>query len=149
MHPKNLRVTHVLYLLMLFLLSSTAMANQIEPAAPGSVEYDLTSQNITWVTTSDPITDGTYVLDLLTDRLGQPTGRGAIGIVTSTSWDPDYNEMAATVDFGNNYSAGIVFPELSAVELVSAPDAPSTLLLLLPVLVFLPWLRHRVVPVKD
>jgi len=130
-----LRVTHALYFLMLLLaLGSTAQAqfNPVEPALPGSVEYSLTASNYTWVLTSDPITIGTYVDDLLSDsRLGQPVGRGAIGIVTDTAFDADYNEMAATVDFGNDYSAGIVFPELSAIELVPAPE-PSSLLILLP-----------------
>ena len=82
--------------------------------------------------TSDPITIGTYVVDLLTDRLDQPVGRGSIGIVTATGFDPEpYNEMAAIVDFGRDYSAGIVFPELSAVEIVPIPE-PSPLLVLLP-----------------
>ena len=62
-------------------------------------------------------------LDLLTgDRSGQPDGQGAIGIVTDTAFDPDYNEMAATVDFGRDYSAGIVFSELSAIEIVPEPS---------------------------
>jgi hypothetical protein len=130
-----LRVTHVLYILMLLLaLDSTAQAqfNPVEPALPGSIEYSLTANNYTWVQTSDPITIGTYVEDLLSDsRLGQPVGRGAIGMVTDTGFDADYNEMAATVDFGRDYSAGIVFPELSAIELVPAPE-PTPLLILLP-----------------
>lgn len=126
------------------------MANQIEPAAPGSVEYDLTLNNMTWVETSDPITTGTYVYDLLTDnRLNQPAGRGAIGIVEYTAWDADYNEMAAMVDFGNNYSAGIVFPELSPLELKNVPDKTSTLLMLLPVIGLMLWLPRRAVPVKN
>lgn len=130
-----LRVNHMLYILMFLLaLGSTARAqfNPVEPALPGSVEYSLTASNYTWFQTSDPITNGTYVLDLLSDsRLGQPVGRGAIGIVEYTAWDADYNTMAAMVDFGNDYSAGIVFPELSAIELVPAPE-PSPLLILLP-----------------
>ena len=116
------------FLMFLLTLSSTALA-QIEPAAPGSIEYSLTTNNLTWFQTSDTITNGVYVEDLLTDRLNQPDGRGAIGIVTETGFDPDYNEMAAVVDFGNNYSAGIVFSELSAVQIVPIPE-PSTLLLL-------------------
>jgi hypothetical protein len=125
------RVTHILCILMLLLaLGGTAQA-QVEPALPGSVEFSLTANNYTWFQTSDPITVGIYVEDLLTDRLGQPVGRGAIGIVTDTAFDADYNEMAATVDFGRDYSAGIVFPELSAIEIVPAPE-PSSLLILLP-----------------
>ena len=102
---------------------------QIEPPAPGSIEYSINTNGFTWFQTSDPITVGTYVQDLLTDRLGQPDGRGAIGIVTATGFDADYGVMAATVDFGRDYSAGIVFPELSAIQVV--PE-PSTLLILLP-----------------
>ena len=110
----------------LLALSSAALA-QVEPALPGSVEYNLTTNNYTWVKTSDPIDVKTYVEDLLSDsRLNQPEGRGAIGIVTATGWDPDYNEMAAMVDFGRDYSAGIVFSELSAIELVAIPE-PSSL----------------------
>lgn len=121
----------MLYIVMFLLaLCSTALA-QIEPAAPGSVEFTLTAENYTWVETSDPITIGGYVEDLLTDRLGQPAGRGALGIVTATAFDPDYGVEAATVDFGNDYSAGIVFPELSAVELVAVPE-PSPALILVP-----------------
>ena len=119
----------MLYLLIgLLALSSTALA-QIEPAAPGSIEYSLTTNNFTWFQTSDTITNGVYVEDLLTDRLNQPAGRGIIGIVTGTGFDPDYNEQAATVDFGRGYSAGIVFSELSAVQIVPIPE-PSTLLVL-------------------
>ena len=124
-----MRKNPLLYVLMILLaLSSTALA-QIEPAFPGSIEYSLIANNNTWVLTSDPITIGTYVQDLLTYRLDQPVGRGAIGIVTDTSFDPDYNEMAATVDFGRDYSVGIVFPELSAIQII--PE-PSTLMILLP-----------------
>ena len=124
-----LRVTHMLYVLIgLLALSSTALA-QIEPALPGSIEYSLTTNNVTWVLSSDPITIGTYVQDLLTDRLDQPVGRGSIGIVTATGFDGDYNQMAAIVDFGRDYSAGIVFSELSAIQTI--PE-PSSLLILPP-----------------
>src|ERR1043165_5889260 len=124
-----MRTTSMLYVLILLLgLSSTTLA-QIEPAAPGSIEYSLTTNNLTWFQTSDTITNGVYVEDLLTGRLNQPDGRGNIGIVTDTGWDADYNQMAAIVDFGRNYSAGIVFSELSAVQIVPVPE-PSTLLLL-------------------
>ena len=112
-------------------LRTTTLA-QIEPALPGSIEYSLTASNLTWVQTSAPITVGSYVEDLLTDRLGQPAGRGAIGIVTATNFDSDpaYEEMAATVDFGRDYSAGIVFPELTTVDIVAIPE-PSSLVILL------------------
>lgn len=130
-----LRVTHMFYILMfLLVIGSTARAqfNPVEPALPGSVEFSLTASNYTWVQTSAPITIGTYVEDLLSDsRLGQPVGRGAIGIVTDTGFDADYNTMAALVDFGRDYSAGIVFPELSAIEIVAVPE-PSPMLILLP-----------------
>ncbi|EEF57357.1 cadherin-like domain-containing protein [Pedosphaera parvula] len=120
---KFLRITQGLYALIgLLALNSTALA-QIEPAAPGSIEYSLTSSNYTWVQTSDTITNGSYVIDLLTDRLNQPAGRGAIGIVLYTAWNPGYNQMGAMVDFGHGYSAGIVFSELSAVHVV--PVAPG------------------------
>lgn len=127
----------MLYVLIgLLVLSSTALA-QIEPALPGSIEYSLGTNNQTWALSPAPISIGTYVEDLLTDRLGQPVGRGSIGIVTDTGFDPDpYNVMAATVDFGRGYSVGIVFPELSAVEITPVPE-PSTLLILLPVALLL------------
>src|SRR5439155_16900740 len=111
----------MLYILTVLLaLSSTALAqvfNPVEPALPGSIEYSLTSSNYTWFQTSDAITIGTYVQDLLTDRLNQPEGRGSIGIVTDTGFDADYNAMAAIVDFGRDYSVAIVFSELSAVQI--------------------------------
>jgi hypothetical protein len=113
-------------LLILSTWAGTASA-QIEPALPGSIEYSLISNGQTWIETSDPIVTGSYVEDLLTDRLGQPDGRGIIGIVTATGFDPDYGVMAATVDFGRDYSTGIVFPELSAIQIV--PE-PSTAILL-------------------
>ena len=112
---------------MFLLAMSSPVLAQIEPAAPGSVEYSLTTNNLKWFQTSDPITIGTYVEDVLSGRLGQPDGRGNIGIVTETGFDVDYNEMAAIVDFGRNYSVGIVFSELSAVQIVPIPE-PSTLL---------------------
>ena len=127
-----LRVTHVRYVVVgLLALSSTAWAqfNPVEPALPGSVEYSLTASNYTWVQTSDPITAGVYVEDLVSDyRLNQPVGRGRVGIVTDTAWDADYNCMAATVDFGRDYSVGVVFPELSAIQLVPIPE-PSAVVI--------------------
>jgi hypothetical protein len=124
---------------LLLALGSTAFA-QIEPALPGSIEYSLISNSESWIEASDPITTGTYVEDLLTDRLNQPVGRGYIGIVASTGFDQNYNEMAATVDFGRNYSVGIVFSELTAVQIV--PE-PSTLLLLPAVLFWGAAIRRR------
>src|SRR4051812_32250361 len=109
-----------LILLALSCMAGTAMA-QIEPAAPGSVEYQLLSNGQSWIDTADPIGNGIYVEDLLKDRLNQPAGRGYIGIVTDTGFDQNYNQMAATVDFGRSYSAGIVFSELSAVQIVPEP----------------------------
>ena len=127
MRQQLLRVARMLGIpIILLALSSTAWA-QIEPALPGSVEYSLLSNNQSWIETANPIDIGSYVEDLLTGRLNQPDGRGYIGIVTGTGFDQDYNEMAATVDFGRNYSVGIVFSELTAVQIV--PE-PSTLLLL-------------------
>jgi hypothetical protein len=134
-----LRVARLLIPMVLLALSGTASA-QIEPASPGSVEYTLTSNNQTWIETSDPITIGTYVEDLLTDRSSQPDGRGLIGIVTDTGFDADYGVDAATVDFGRGYSAGIVFPELTAVQIV--PE-PSTLFLLPGVLLWRAAVRRR------
>jgi hypothetical protein len=130
-----LRVTHVLYVVIgLLALSSTALAqlNPVEPALPGSVEYGLTTNNYTWVRTSDPITVGAYVEDVISDsRWNQPVGRGKIGMVTEIGWDPwPYDQWAATVDFGRDYSVGLVFSELSAVRLVPIPE-PSSLLVLL------------------
>ena len=143
-HQQFLRVTQMLGIpIVLLALSSTALA-QIEPALPGSIEYSLTTNNLTWFQTSDPITIGTYVEDLLTDRLNQPDGRGSIGIVTETGWDPDYNTMAAIVDFGRGYSVGIVFPELSAVQIVPIPEPSALLILPLGVLLWRASLsRHR------
>ena len=135
-----LRVTQMLGIpIVLLALSSTALA-QIQPALPGSIEYSLISSNQSWIETSDPITIGTYVEDLLTDRSNQPEGRGLIGIVTDTGFDEDYGVMAAMVDFGRDYSVGIVFPELTAVQVV--PE-PSTLLLLPGVLFWCAAFRRR------
>jgi hypothetical protein len=125
--------------IVLLALSSTALA-QIEPALPGSIEYLLLSSNQSWIETSDPITTGTYVEDLMTGRWDQPDGRGLIGIVTETGFDEDYGVMAATVDFGRDYTVGIVFPELTAVQVV--PE-PSTLLLLPGVLFWCAAVRRR------
>src|SRR6478609_9014073 len=82
--------------IVLLALSSAAFA-QIEPALPGSVEDSLTSNGQWWIETSDPIVTGSYVEDLLTDRLSQPEGRGLIGIVKYTAFDADYGVMAAMV----------------------------------------------------
>src|SRR3954469_24437649 len=140
MHQQFLHVTQMLGICIVVLaLSSTTLA-QIEPGLPGSVEYSVLSNNQTWIQTTDPITIGSYVEDLLTDRLNQPDGRGSIGIVTDTGFDPDYGVMAATVDFGRNYSAGIVFPELSPIQIV--PE-PSTLVLMSGVLLWCVALRRR------
>ena len=140
---KTLQAVCVLFVLLV--LSGTASA-QIEPALPGSVEYSLISNNQSWIATSDPITIGTYVQDLLTDRWNQPEGRGIIGIVTDTGFDSDYGVMAATVDFGRNYSVGIVFPELTAVQVV--PE-PSTVVLALFGLAALPLRRRKRMPLND
>jgi hypothetical protein len=140
MRQQFLRVTQMLAIpIVLLALSNTALA-QIEPALPGSIEYSLINSNQSWIESSDPITIGTYVEDLLTDRLNQPMGRGYIGIVANTGFDQDYGEMAATVDFGRNYLAGIVFSELTAVQVV--PE-PSTLLLLPGVLFWGAAVRRR------
>src|SRR4051812_14012945 len=140
MRQPFLRVTQMLGILIVLLgVSSTALA-QIEPGLPGSIEYTVLSNNQTWIRTSDPITTGSYVEDLLTDRLNQPDGRGSIGIVMDTSFDADYGVMAATVDFGRNYSVGIVFPELSPIQIV--PE-PSTLVLLPGVFLWCAALRRR------
>lgn len=122
----------VIGLLALLASSGRALA-QTEPVAPGYIEYSINTNHFTWFDTSDPIKIGGYVDDLLTDnRLGQPAGRGRLGIVTEIGFDPDYNQNAALVDFGNNYSAGIVFSELSSVTVV--PE-PSLLPLVVPALV--------------
>lgn len=125
--PRFARLPAIAIAFLLLITFAAPARAQIEPAAPGSVEYTLTSNGQSWIETSDPIVAGGYVEDLLTDRNNQPDGRGVIGIVTDTAFDPDYNQMAATVDFGRGYSSGIVFDELSAVQIV--PE-PSTLLLL-------------------
>src|SRR5205085_2033406 len=139
-HPQFLRIAQMLGVLtLLFTMSSTASA-QMEPAFPGSVEYTLISNNQSWIETSDPIIAGSYVEDLLTGRDGQPEGRGLIGIVSYTAFDPDYNVMAAMVDFGRNYSVGIVFPELTSVQIV--PE-PSTVALLPGVLLWPAVVRRR------
>jgi hypothetical protein len=140
MRQQFLRVAQIVGVpIVLLALSSTAVA-QIEPGLPGSIEYTVLSNNQSWIHTSDPITTGSYVEDLLTDRLNQPDGRGSIGIVTNTGFDADYGVMAATVDFGRNYSVGIVFPELSPIQIV--PE-PSTLVLLPGVLFWCAALRSR------
>jgi hypothetical protein len=121
-------VARMLYVgIGLLALSSTARANDVEPALPGSVEYWLVSNNYAWARTSDPIAVGGYVEDLISDvRFDQPVGRGKVGIVTGIGWDPwPYDQWAATVDFGRDFSVGLVFSELSAVKIVSIPE-PST-----------------------
>lgn len=119
MRQQFLRVTQMLGIpIVLLALSSTALA-QIEPALPGSIEYSLINNNQSWIETSDPITTGSYVVDLLTDRLDQPVGRGLVGVVTGTGFDSDYGVMAATVYFGRDNSVGIVFPELSPIKIVA------------------------------
>ena len=140
MSQQFLRVTQMLGIsIALLAISRTALA-QIQPALPGSVEYTLISNNQWWIQTSDPITIGSYVEDLMTERWNQPVGRGLIGIVMYTAFDQDYGVMAAMVDFGRDYSVGIVFPELSAVQVV--PE-PSTLLLLPGVLFWCAAFRRR------
>ena len=108
-------------------LHSTVSANDVQPALPGSVEYGLTSTGYAWIRTSDPIAIGGYVEDLLSDtRWDQPAGRGKVGIVTAIGWDPwPYNQWAATVDFGRDFAVGLVFSELSAIQIVSVPE-PGT-----------------------
>ena len=125
--------------IVLLALSSTALA-QIEPALPGSIEYTLINSNQSWIETSDLITTGMFVEDILVDRSNQPDGRGIIGIVTDTNFDAYYQQMAATVDFGRDYSVGIIFSELTAVQVV--PE-PSTLLLLPGVLFWCAAVRRR------
>ena len=84
-------------------------------AAPDSVEGQLRSQGKHWVRSTGEIAVGAYVLDILEGRLGQPQGRGAIGKVIST----DYNgQPVAIVDFGRDYSVGILLSELSLVTVV-------------------------------
>src|SRR3954463_6307661 len=90
-------------LMALLVLTNTGVAQNAEPAGPGSLEYSLTLSNYTWGRTSDTIATGSYVEDLWADsRWNQVVGRGRIGIVTETGFDADYNTMAAMVDFGNN-----------------------------------------------
>ena len=121
-------ITRVLSVaIALLVLRGAALANEVEPALPGSVEYGLISNNYSWIRTADSPVVGSYVEDLLSEiRLDQPAGRGKIGIVTAIGWDPwPYNQWAATVDFGRDFSAGLVFSELSALQIVSIPE-PST-----------------------
>ena len=135
-----LRVTQMLVIPVVMLTLSNTVSAQIQPAFPGSIEHSLINSNQWWIRTSDPIVIGSYVEDVLTGRLNQPEGRGLIGIVTETGFDQDYGVMAAMVDFGRDYSVGIVFPELTAVQVV--PE-PSTLLLLPGVLVWCAAVRRR------
>ena len=109
--------------LELLAFASTAWA-QIEPGLPGSIEYSVLSNNQTWLQTTDPIATGTYVQDLLTDRLNQPDGRGSIGIVTDTGFDPDYGVMAATVDFGATTRSASFFPSSARYRLSLSPPPP-------------------------
>jgi hypothetical protein len=48
-------------------------------------------------------------------------------------FDPDYQQNSAIVDFGRDYSAGIVFSGLSAFQVTPIPE-PASLLLLSPAL---------------
>jgi hypothetical protein len=122
-----LRSVQILSLLLgLGIFAPKAQAS-VEPVAPGYVEYTFLTNNWTWFDISAPITVGAYVDDLLSDnRLNQPAGRGRLGIVTEIGWDPaPYNQYAALVDFGNGYTAGIVFSELSAIQVVPEPASLS------------------------
>ena len=127
---KRLSATLLICIVLgLLSLSSAAIAQSVQPPLPGSVQYEITAQGWTWTRTDAPITVGIYVEDILVPRFGQPVGRGALGMVTATTWDAPYGQMAATVDFGRDFSVGIVFSQLSAVTIV--PE-PSSLLALLP-----------------
>jgi hypothetical protein len=137
---KQRSMRQTLFISMILLALGGKALAQIEPGLPGSIEYSVLSNHQTWIETSDPITTGSYVEDLLTGRVNQPVGRGSIGIVTDTSFDPDYGEMAAMVDFGRDYSVGIVFSELSTIQIV--PE-PSTLFLLPGVILWRASLRRR------
>jgi hypothetical protein len=129
-------------LIALSVLPTKAQA-QVEPVAPGYVEYTFLTNNWTWFDISAPITVGSYVDDLLSDnRLNQPPGRGRLGIVTEIGYDPyPYNQNAAVVDFGNGYTVGIVFSELSSIQVVPEPSTIS--LLAAGVLVWRTTIRRR------
>ncbi|MDB5259155.1 MAG: peptidase [Candidatus Taylorbacteria bacterium] len=90
-----------------------------DPAASDSVEGLLRAQNNTWSKSSGDITVGSYVQDILEGRLDQPVGRGAIGKVTSVSYDSSTSQRVAMVDFGRGYAVGIRFSELSPLYVIS------------------------------
>jgi hypothetical protein len=88
-----------------------------EVAADDSAEGQLRSQGKHWTRSTDRITAGTYVQDILEGRQGQPKGRGAIGRVTSIV-NGDSGAPVAMVDFGRDYIVGIFLSELTLVTVV-------------------------------
>ena len=95
----------------------------------GEIGIEIEADNVV-------VTRTYYVEDLIADsRFQQPVGRGRVGIVTEIGWDPwPYDQWSATVAFGRDFSVGLVFSELSAVEIVAIPEPSSLVVLLLGVL---------------
>jgi hypothetical protein len=94
----------------------TSVWNPGNVAAPDSIEEKLRSQGKHWVPTGEEITVGSYVLDHYEGRLNQPIGRGAIGKVIAVSED-NGQPRAATVDFGRGFVVGVLFSELTPVQI--------------------------------
>lgn len=92
------------------------------PASRESVEGQLRARGMYWIQTDGAPGPGDYVEDTLTHRLDQPAGRGDIGKVVSMLRTED-GQPAAQVDFGADYSAGIVLSELARVLVVDRMDA--------------------------
>jgi hypothetical protein len=92
------------------------------PASQESVEGQLRARGMYWIQTDGAPGPGDYVLDTLTHRLNQPAGRGDIGKVVSMLRTED-GQPAAQVDFGADYSVGIVLSELARVRILDRMDA--------------------------
>ncbi len=89
--------------------------------APDSIEGKLRTEGKIWERINGPPMAGGYVQDILPGRLGQPRGRGSLGMVLTMAANPE-GQPVATVDFGHGYVVGIAASELAAVRLVG-PDA--------------------------
>ena len=94
----------------------TAVWTSSQPAASDSIEGKLLAKGKTWTKISGDIVVGSYVEDILEQRLDQPVGRGAIGKVVALGKDEN-DRTYAKVDFGRHYVVGIYESELSLVSI--------------------------------
>ncbi len=97
-------------------LDELALLNISDAGTPTglSVEEQLIADGKQWTRIGGEITVGSYVEDILENRLNQPEGRGSVGIVISVSTN---GQPAAVVDFGRGFSVGIFLTELSLLQI--------------------------------